>query len=106
MTSAGEKRRFPRVKFHAAIVLHWCSQGGNGSGTVSNMSKVGCYVLTQTPESVGDRVRISLPDVPEMEGEVRYVDEDVGMGIQFLGVTAEIEAKLVQFLSAQAAASA
>lgn len=102
MPGYAEQRKHPRVTLHRPIVLQWHSDKKAGSGTVSNMSVGGCYVLTQTPALFGERIVIRLRDgLPEIECAVRYVDPDVGMGVEFLGLQPGTVQKLEEFLRAK-----
>jgi len=94
-----EQRKYQRVNLHRPIVVHWQTDSKAGSGTVSNMSPRGCYVLTQTPARMGELIGIRLGDLlPEIEGAVRYVDQDVGMGVEFVGLQRETLQKLEGFV--------
>ena len=95
-----ENRRYPRLRPLSPVVLHWRAlEGGTGTGTVSNMSPVGCYVLTSAPANLGDRVFARLDaTLPELDSEVRYLDPDVGMGLEYQGVTEEIRRRLIDFV--------
>lgn len=98
-----EKRKQVRVSFQAPIVLQWRGEQHRGVGTVSNMSQAGCYILTQHPALVDDNILVRVTDdLPEMTCRVRYVDPQVGMGVQFENLDAEAEQKLGTFLKAKA----
>ena len=76
-----------------------------GSGTVSSMSLGGCYVLTNKPAQFAERVFIAMVhEIPEIECQVRYVDPEVGMGVEFIGMKLEVRQMLDEFLQARAAA--
>ena len=98
-------RRAERIYLRTATILRWQGEGNarSGSGTVHNMSHVGCYVLTHAPAALGDMITVSfgegLPDIPS---EVRYLDADVGMGIAFRGVTPELAERLRAFARSKA----
>lgn len=97
-------RRAPRVTLHAPTVLKWRSERESGSGTVSNMSSVGCYVLTQDTAALGEHLFLNFGDgVPEIECVVRYLDAEVGMGLSFLAISPAVQRKLVDFMKARQA---
>lgn len=103
MPFPAEKRKENRVTLRKPVVLTWRSDNGVGSGTVSNMSPQGCYVLTSSPRHSGERFNAFLDtDAPEIKCEVRYVDEHVGMGIRFLDLTSETMEQIQTFLRARA----
>ena len=68
------------------------------------MSTVGCYVLTQDTAALGERLFVDFGNgIPEIESEVRYLDAEVGMGLSFAGITAEVQRKLIEFIKAREA---
>lgn len=107
MLQPREKRKCPRMALRAPVVLQWHSPTKGGFGTVSNMSTVGCYVLTQVTGGVGERIRVQLEraGLPEIECMVCYVDANVGMGLEFVGVPGEVQRKLDEFLKTNAPSS-
>ncbi len=99
MALYSEQRKYVRVSLHRPVVVHWHTDSKAGSGTVSNMSPRGCYVLTQIPAPMGELIGIRLGDaLPEIEGAVRYVDADVGMGVEFVGLQRGTLEKLREFV--------
>ena len=96
-------RREPRLILSAPTLLSWRGERRSGSGTVSNMSKVGCYVLTSSPMPLGDEVYARIEGLDrELHASVRYVDPYAGMGIAWLDVTTELRDTLLEFLRARA----
>lgn len=103
MTPHIEKRKQVRIAFQSPVELQWRSDKWSGSGAVANMSQAGCYVLTQNPGLLGERMYLRLSsDLPEIESVVRYVSPQVGMGLEFVGLQRESEQQLAQFLKAKA----
>lgn len=103
MTPQTEKRKHVRIAFQAPVELQWRSDKWSGSGTMVNMSPAGCYVLTQNPGLLGERMYIRLgSDLPEIESVVRYVSPQVGMGLEFVGLQRGTEQQLGEFLKARA----
>ncbi len=103
MPTAIEYRRAERIYLRTATILQWRGEMRSGSGTVHNMSHVGCYVLTHAPAALGDMIVVSFgPELPEIPCEVRYLDPDVGMGIAFRGVTPELGERLRAFARSKA----
>jgi len=100
MAGYSDKRRWPRITLHAPLVIHWRSSGKQGLGMVTNMSPVGCYVLTQATADAGERLTVLLEgcELPELEGDVRFVDPDVGMGLEFANVPRQAVLQIERFL--------
>ncbi len=102
MGEFGEKRREPRLPLHTPTVLHWRGENKSGAGTVSNMSRVGCYVLSHHPAVMDEILVLNIEGVaPEIHSKVRYIDEQVGMGVAFIKVTPEVEARIIEFVRAK-----
>lgn len=100
-----EQRKYPRASFRPPVVGQWRGQNKSGRGTLSNMSPRGCYLLTNKPAQFGEQVFISIGnEIPEIESLVRYVDSEVGMGVEFIGMKLETDQKLYEFLQAKAVA--
>ena len=105
MPDPKELRRYPRATFQTPVVAQWRGESKTGSGTVSNMSLGGCYVLTNKPAQFGEQIFIAMVHkIPEIECVVRYVDPEVGMGVEFMGVKTEVREMLDEFLQARAVA--
>jgi len=103
MSSPSERRKEVRISFQAPLELQWRSEQWAGSGTVINMSHTGCYVMTQKPALAGERIFIRPgADLPEIECVVRRVSPQVGMGVEFVGLTREAEQKVAAYLKAKA----
>lgn len=83
----GERRAVPRFAFIAtADVIEPVSQT-RISGRVSEISLHGCYIdiLNTLPTSTAVRVRISTDSGSfDSAGKIVYVQENMGMGIEFI----------------------
>jgi hypothetical protein len=95
-----------RITLQAPLVIHWRSSGKQGLGMVTNMSPAGCYVLTQATADAGERLTVLLEgcDLPELEGDVRFVDPDVGMGLEFANLPRQTVLQIERFLEIHAPA--
>lgn len=104
MAEAAEKRKIPRVKLHAPMVIRWRSATRHGLGMVTNISMAGCYILTQITAELGEHIFLELEEsgLPEIEGRVRFVDAEVGMGLEFLNLSAETALGIVHLLKIHA----
>jgi hypothetical protein len=75
-------------------------------GFLSDISLSGCYLETLMPEPVGTQVEILFQVNAtrlRLPGVVRVVHPSMGMGIQFLELTADVLQALQGLLKAQAA---
>ena len=102
MSNTHEKRKDVRLVFQAPLTVQWRSAGGAGTGTIGNMSRSGCYVMTRNPLPVGQQLVVRLGDLPEAEALIRRSDSQVGMGMEFVGLTREVDQKIADFLQAKA----
>src|SRR2546422_10315 len=102
MSGYEEKRRDVRVALQTPMELKWRTEDRTGSGTISNMSQSGCYVMTRNPLPAFEQIFVQIGELPELECLVRYVDPQVGMGLQFVGVKLEAQQKINEFLKAKA----
>jgi len=106
MAESADKRRWVRTILHAPLVIQWRTSGKQGLGMVTNMSPVGCYVLTQATADAGERLRVQLEgsELPELESDVRFVDPEVGMGLEFFNVSGQTVRQIERFLEIHAPA--
>lgn len=103
-----EKRRQQRAE--AEIRVEYRTVGSFLSDYVTNISRGGVFVRTDTPLRIGTRVRMvfSLPGMPfpfDLNGEVRWVQErasqehpERGMGIAFDGIDDRIQKRIQAYV--------
>jgi len=92
-----EKRRHKREE--AALDVHCASFGLDEIFVSRDVSAGGLFLNTATPLAPGSEVQLTFnvsPDDPAIEcsGRVVYSLPGVGMGIQFLDTTGEVELAL------------
>jgi hypothetical protein len=90
--------RYPMVLAVDVIDL---PRGAKQSARVSDISRTGCYVDTLNPIARGGRVRIRFTHHQEdfeAVGSVVYVSQGLGMGVQFMEVSQEEQARLDRWL--------
>ena len=106
MAGYSDKRRWVRIILQAPLVIRWRSSGKQGLGMVTNMSPVGCYVLTQATADAGERLVVQLEgsELPELESDVRFVDAEVGMGLEFANLPRQTVRQIEHFQEIQAPA--
>jgi hypothetical protein len=93
-----EKRRHRRVK-----ILQDIHFGHRGHRRVDDISEEGMFIATPAgymPESVLDlKFRLFNDDAPiEVQAEVRYVQEGIGMGVRFLNLTPADRERIRKFV--------
>ncbi len=102
---AGNKRRFDRHRVPFPIEIRDDRGGGAVMQTSSSdISGRGCYVESLVPLPLGTHVTISLwlgADKIQTPGIVRTSDPGVGMGIEFAGLSSEIQQRLQETLEKQ-----
>ena len=99
------QRRYPRATFRPPVVGQWRDDNKTGRGMVSDISLGGCYVLTNKSARFGEQIFITMVhEIPEIECLVRYVDPEVGMGVEFIAVKLEVRQMLDELLQARAVA--
>ena len=106
MAEYSDQRRWVRTTLHAPLVIRWRTSGKQGLGMVTNMSPAGCYVLTQATADAGERlvVQVEGSELPELESDVRFVDPEVGMGLEFANLSRQAVLQIERFLEIQAPA--
>lgn len=86
-----KKRRAPRVTVHLDVV--WEGLFGRQKGTISDISVLGCYVLSSGEVIDGEIVSISPLRLPDrnivLKGEVRHHQHELGFGMEFVDVGEE-----------------
>jgi len=97
--SDDERRKEPRLKL--SIEMEWSRGGDISPGTLSDLSRTGCFVLTKGEFDNGEVVRIYLPLTDggrfEILGEITNNVEDVGFGVRFVNVSDVQREFLVNF---------
>jgi hypothetical protein len=93
-----EKRHCRRVK-----ILQDIHFGQQGQRRVDDISEQGMFIATPAdylPESVLDlKFRLFEDDAPiEVQAEVRYVQEGIGMGVKFLNLKPEDRKRIKKFV--------
>src|SRR5262249_28620543 len=98
-SSDQNKRKFPRHRVPYPLEIH-TDRGGSGTNMrtqATDMSGRGCYVETMLPMPVGTRLQITLRLGEEritVPAVIRTCDGGVGMGIEFTGLTTELQDRL------------
>ncbi len=84
-----DRRRSRRYAVH--IDVEWENHFGRRTGTLSDISEEGCFVLTEVDVSDGELVKIFVPlsDGMKVEflGQVANFVYEIGFAVHFLGLT-------------------
>ena len=87
---SGEDRRSVERR-NITLDVEWEGVDGRRSGTLSDLSEAGCFVLTGGEVTEGDTVKLFLPlgdgIKVELLGEVRNHVYDIGFALKFLSPT-------------------
>jgi c-di-GMP-binding flagellar brake protein YcgR len=97
-----ERRTAPRIAMVLSAEVVELPRGAKLSARTADISRTGCYIDTLNPIPAGSQVRIRIThhdEVFEAVGRVVYLSQGLGMGIAFLAVEAEQQAKLERWLA-------
>ncbi|HKV04574.1 MAG TPA: PilZ domain-containing protein [Candidatus Acidoferrales bacterium] len=87
-----DRRSVPRYSLIAAAEIIEPVSGVRISGRISEVGRGGCYldILNTLPAQTAIQVRITRDQGTfESPGKIAYVQEGMGMGIQFIGTPAD-----------------
>jgi hypothetical protein len=97
-----EKRRFTRHKVLFPLQISFPdTQRAHMHCNATDIGARGCYIETLVPLSIGTSFQVTFwidSDKFQTGGVVRASDPGVGMGIEFTGLTEEIQARLQAYL--------
>ena len=83
---SGQERRALERK-NVTIDIEWESAGVRKTGTISDLSEAGCFVLSSGEVAEGDEVTVFLPlgegMKVEVAGEVRNLVFEIGFALRF-----------------------
>lgn len=95
-----ERRRMPRAKVNLAI--EWESHVGTKRGTMSDVSRDGCFILSSGNVSGGERVYLNIPQTDgtqvRLAAEVSESIFDIGFAAKFVGLTEPQRVYLERFV--------
>ncbi len=97
-----ERRSAPRSQLVLAADVVELPRGAKLSARTADISRTGCYIDTLNPVPQGFRVRLRIThhdEIFEAIGCVVYVSFGLGMGVVFVEVTAEQQARLDRWLA-------
>jgi len=85
----GDRRTTER--FSLELPVEWEGTSGRGSGTLSDLSPIGCFILCSGDVIDGDQVRVDIPlnsgGSLLLWGEVTNHVPEIGFGIRFVALT-------------------
>lgn len=100
---SGDDRR-NHERRNVSIDVEWESSDGRSTGTVSDLSEAGCFVLCSGNVSPGETVKLFLPLGDGMKvqvlGEVRNQVLEIGYALRFLNPT-EAQTDVIKGLMAK-----
>ncbi|MDM7924044.1 MAG: PilZ domain-containing protein [Pyrinomonadaceae bacterium] len=84
-----DRRKTRRARVNTPI--EWESHSGKRTGTVSDLSRDGCFVLTSGDVSAGERIFINFPltdgGKARLPAEIGETVFDIGFAAKFVGLT-------------------
>ena len=87
--SGRERRNVPRAK--ATVDIEWENHLGRHSGTISDISRQGCFVLSGGEFVNGETVFIYLPlstgNLARVKGEIANNVFEIGFAVKFEGLS-------------------
>ncbi|MFN6963292.1 MAG: PilZ domain-containing protein [Pyrinomonadaceae bacterium] len=87
----GDRRRHSR--YRVSFDVEWEGPSGRFGGTINDISRTGCYILTDGDVDDGDRISIdfSLGDLGReaFTAEVANFAFDIGFGVRFTDLSQE-----------------
>ncbi len=99
-----ERRSAPRNQLVLAADIVELPRGAKLSARTADISRTGCYIDTLNPVPQGARVRLRIThhdEIFEAIGCIVYVSPGLGMGMVFVEVDAEEQARLDRWLTAK-----
>ena len=98
------RRRFKRHKILFPLEFRNASGGAPMQTSATDVSGRGCYIETMMPFPVNTQLRVTFwmgEEKVETDAVVRAHDPSFGMGIEFLGLTAEVQEKFQSLLDSR-----
>jgi hypothetical protein len=97
-----ERRSAPRSQLVLAADIVELPRGAKLSARTADISRTGCYIDTLNPVPQGSRIRLRIThhdEIFEAIGSVVYVSQGLGMGVVFVEVAPEQQARLDRWLA-------
>lgn len=100
--SGEDRRTFERRR--VTIDVEWEDASGRNSGTLSDLSEAGCFVLSSGQVTPGERIKLLVPLGEGMKveilGEVRNQAYEIGFALEFVELT-EAQRNVIEGLIAK-----
>lgn len=98
-----ERRRAPRIRVN--FRARWEGSWARREGHISDLSTVGCFILTPDLVKPGEPVKLEIQlhrGEIKIEGQVVYKIEDMGFAIEFTNASDEDRKRLAWLIRAEA----
>ncbi len=106
MTMTDRRSGFERraiIRSKASLGVEWENLAGRYSGTLSDISECGCFVLSSGEVSEGDTLKLFLPLGEGMKvqilGEVKNHVFEIGFALRFIGLSEAQKKVLREFIA-------
>lgn len=78
-------------RYEVSIDIEWESHNGRRTGTISDISERGCFVLTSVDVTDGELVKVYIPLTDGMKvefmGQVANFVREIGFAVHFLSLS-------------------
>ena len=96
-----EERR-EHVRLVLSLEARWEDKAGLHAARISNLSSGGCFIESQHPATVGERIPVDV-ELPvkrwmKLSGEVVRLEPDNGFAIRFSALTISEQSTLAQLI--------
>jgi len=96
----GDRRRDGR--YRVSLNVEWEGPSGRWIGTLNDISRSGCYILSEGEVDDGDRINIEFPlgdlGSDPVTGEVANHAFDIGFGVKFEDLSLQQQAQLDKYI--------
>ncbi len=106
MPEGTERRAAPRYPLIFAAEVTEVLSGAKLAARTADVSRTGCYIDTLNPTEPGLEIRVRLThkdEVFETAGRVVYNSPGMGMGVAFVNVAPEQQARLDRWIAEETA---
>ncbi len=106
MPDGTERRGAPRYPLIFAAEVTEVSSGAKLSARTADVSRTGCYIDTLNPTPPGTEILVRLThetETFEASGRIVYSSPGMGMGVAFVNVAPEQQARLDRWIAEESA---
>lgn len=79
--------RRDEVRYRVTLDVYWQGTNGRSKGTISDMNRSGCYILSGDPVREGEIVHVFVPGDGEKKAQLTGIvanhQEEIGFAVKF-----------------------